>query len=565
MRHNAAILKLLVGEGIRSAAAIACAPWSWLWASLSPAPQSLLFAPQDIRTADPTLADDIYAGYFSFKGKTVKVDGHSPFEINPPSHEWAKALHSFEWLRHLRAADTALARMNAHALIEDWLNLGAKQPAATVWAADVTARRLIVWLSQSPLILDQVDLQFYRRFMRAIGRATRHLIRCLDSGLDGQVKILALLAITEVSLSADSLGRMRKIYSKKLMRELDRQILRDGGHISRNPQVLIELMLDLLPLRQLYVARGLNPPDGLQNAMDRILPMLRMFRHSDGGMALFNGMGTNQPDLLATLFAYEDTEVEPVLNADLSGYQRREAGSSVLIMDTGLPPKGQLSGEAHASALAFEFSSGAAKLITNCGAAQTYQMAFRRASRLTAAHSTLIYQGSSSASFLPPKLEPRFGGRILSGPQRIELSSHSNHDGFTLDAQHDGYRHKNILHRRKLNLSSDGLQLSGQDELVLLKNQQAAHHQSSLRFHLEPTTQIQRCDVPGRLLLTLADGQNWLFNVENESADIEESIHFADPSGVKRSLQIAVHSTASLLNWTFQSLSSEAEQNQSST
>ena len=557
MRHNAAILKLLVSEGFCSAMALAAAPVSWLRAGLSPTPHGLLFAPQDIRTADPTLAEDIYAGYFSFRGKTVKIDGHSPFEITPPSQEWSKALHSFEWLRHLRAADTALARMNAHALIEDWLNLGAKQPAATVWAADVTARRLIVWLSQSPLILDQVDLPFYRRFMRAIGTATRHLMRCLDRGLDGQVKILALLAITEVSLSADGLGRMRKIYSKKLMRELDRQILRDGGHISRNPQVLIELMLDLLPLRQLYVARGLNPPDGLQNAMDRILPMLRMFRHSDGGIALFNGMGTNQPDLLATLFAYEDTEVEPVLNADMSGYQRREAGNSVLIMDTGLPPRGKISCQAHASALAFEFSSGAAKLITNCGAAQTYQSVFRRASRLTAAHSTLIYQDTSSASFLPPKLEQRFGGRILSGPRRIELSSHSNHAGFTLDAQHDGYRHKNILHRRKLTLSADGRQLTGQDELVLLKTQSAGLHQSSLRFHLEPTTQIQRFDVPGRLLLTLADGQTWLFSVENESAEIEESIHFADASGVKRSLQIAIHSNAARLNWTFQNLSPE--------
>ena len=38
--------------------------------------------------------------------------------------------------------------------------------------------------------------------------------------------------------------------------EIDEQILPDGGHASRNPRVLIDLLTDLLPLRQIYAARG---------------------------------------------------------------------------------------------------------------------------------------------------------------------------------------------------------------------------------------------------------------------------------------------------------------------
>ena len=30
------------------------------------------------------------------------------------------------------------------------------------------------------------------------------------------------------------------------------EILRDGGHVSRNPRVLIELLVDLLPVRQAW-------------------------------------------------------------------------------------------------------------------------------------------------------------------------------------------------------------------------------------------------------------------------------------------------------------------------
>ncbi len=46
------------------------------------APDQLLIAPQDIRTADPTIATEIYAGYFAFAGKVINTHGHLPFEID---------------------------------------------------------------------------------------------------------------------------------------------------------------------------------------------------------------------------------------------------------------------------------------------------------------------------------------------------------------------------------------------------------------------------------------------------------------------------------------------------
>ena len=41
----------------------------------APAPKRLLFAPQDLRTADPTVAGDIYAGLFTFAGRSVATGG----------------------------------------------------------------------------------------------------------------------------------------------------------------------------------------------------------------------------------------------------------------------------------------------------------------------------------------------------------------------------------------------------------------------------------------------------------------------------------------------------------
>ena len=99
-------------------------------------PDRLLIAPQDLRTADPTRASEIYAGRFAFAGKVVICDGRSPFEIAPPSEEWAVALLGFGWLRHLRAADSAITRANARALVDEWIALQRRARPGRLAAGD---------------------------------------------------------------------------------------------------------------------------------------------------------------------------------------------------------------------------------------------------------------------------------------------------------------------------------------------------------------------------------------------------------------------------------------------
>src|SRR6202007_2247063 len=93
------------------------------WRFSSTRTDRLVIAPQDLRTADATRASEIYAGRFAFAGKVVICDGRSPFEIIPPSDEWATTLFSFGWLRHLRAAESGITRANARALVDEWIAL----------------------------------------------------------------------------------------------------------------------------------------------------------------------------------------------------------------------------------------------------------------------------------------------------------------------------------------------------------------------------------------------------------------------------------------------------------
>ena len=138
------------------------------------------------------------------------------------------------------------------------------------------------------------------------------------------------MALTYAALCMQAQARSLKSVTRLLTDELARQVLPDGGHASRNPGALIELLLDLLPLRQAFAARNVPPPAALNNAIDRMMPMLRFFRHGDGNFALFNGMGPTRTELVSTVLAYDDARGMPVANAPHSGYQRVQVGRALL-------------------------------------------------------------------------------------------------------------------------------------------------------------------------------------------------------------------------------------------
>ena len=231
------------------------------WPSSFGKADRLLIAPQDLRTTDATRASEIYAGRFAFAGKVVVCDTRSPFEITPPSEDWAAALLGFGWLRHLRAAESAIARANARALVDEWIAVNKRPRRASPGAPDVVARRIISWLSQAPLLLDDADSDFYRRFMRSLTRQVRQLRHTLSEARDGVPRLQAAMALDLCgAVHGGPAAPHPRPPPSACIDELARQILPDGGHISRNPGALIELLVDLLPLRSAFTARNLAPP-----------------------------------------------------------------------------------------------------------------------------------------------------------------------------------------------------------------------------------------------------------------------------------------------------------------
>ena len=530
------------------------------WRYGAPVADELLIVPQELRTCDPSFAAEVEAGHFGFGGACAYIGSGSPFDLRPPSMEWARELHGFGWLRHLRAAEQQDAREKAVSLVTRWIKTrGGRNGIA--WEPAVVGRRLMAWIANAPLLLEGVDQSVYDLIADSLGRQLVHLSATWRDATEGYPRLVSLSALVLSDLCVAGHDRHLGEIAAAFAAELDRQILPDGGHISRNPGILAELLLDFLPLRQCFAVRDRRPPPALDAAIDRMMPMLRFMRLGNAALARFNGMGAPNLDALATVLAYSEVPKSLPNHLAASAYARLERGETIVIADVGRPPPLEMAGKAHAGCLSFELSVGRYPVFVNGGAPGPANHDRQAAARATASHNTLCVAGTSSSRLVNHELlESLVGASPIRFPDSVSVKVSTTADGaLAVDAQHDGYlRQFGLIHRRRLELAADGEQLAGTDRLGPLKGhlRLPVDVPFAIHFHLHPTV-VCRSTGPAGAQLVLPDGQQWTLSASGAELSIEESVHFADLSGPRRSLQIVMRATTfgeSTVNWHLQRL-----------
>ncbi len=515
-------------------------PFRWQFGAT--AAEQLLIVPQDLRTADPSFWDEIEGGEFGLAGAVAHADDMSPFDLVPPSEGWERALHGFAWLRHLDAVGRPEARHMAQLLAAEWAMRHRGGGGGLAWEPHVTGRRLISWISHSSLLLEEIDAETYGIITESLGLQLVRLSANWRTSPSGYPRLLSLLALLLAQLCISGhegqVGETEKLFGE----ELDRQILPDGGHISRNPGILVELILDLLPLGQCFVARSRRTPPAFASALKAMLGMLKYMRLGDGMLARFNGMGVASPAGLATVLVYDDNPGAVPPSAPASKYIRLERGPSILILDAGPPPPLESAAEAHAGCLSFEFSVGTSLMLVNGGAPSSANAEWRAAARATASHNTLCLGEKSSSKLIRHRtLEELVGGPPIRFPDDVAARIETHDGAVEVAARHDGYvRRFNLVHHRTLALGATGRRLLGIDRLAgragtirLRRDVPFAIH-----FHLHPAVRCRRSDNPSVAVIELPGGDTWWLSLEGARLAIEESTYFADSAGPRRSLQI---------------------------
>jgi uncharacterized heparinase superfamily protein len=330
-----------------------------------------------------------------------------------------------------------------------------------------------------------------------------------------------------------------------LAAELLCQVVPDGGHVSRNPQALVELLLDLLPLRRCFTAHGTAPNPEILAAIRRMTDMLRHLCLGDDMPARFNGTGPCERGAIASVLAYDMARPAEPMVPVRSGYVRLERASTVVMVDAGPPPPLELSGAACAGCLSLEVSSGTALLFVNGGLPGEIDSHRAPAARATTSHNTLCLGEQSSAKLVrDARLEQRLGAPPMRHPDHVTCGVREGAGGsIVLEASHDGYAEQwRLVHTRVLQLDASGARLEGADRLAPAKGHLRFSWDVpfSIHFHLHPRAHAAVGAKPDSVELALDNGELWRLAADGAAVSIEEGLYYADAGGARATQQVVL-------------------------
>ena len=439
---------------------------------------------------------------------------------------WRAAAHGFAWLRDLRALGTDAARLRARDLAEDWLEGGGDADLGQ--APEIAAARISAWLGHWDFLAATAEDGFRKRLLIRLAQDARGVVSSLPAEALHRGALVTLKGALAAAVALEEDAWLQRAL-RFLPGELQRQFHPDGGHVERSPGQLLLALQDLIEIRNLLHGVNVNAPAELSAALERAGQALRLFRHGDGALALFNGSREEGAALVDLVLTQGQARGRAPMLLEETGFQRMQAGRTLVICDAGAPPVGRARDVAsglprgadrlsHAGTLSFEMSIGRDRMIVNCGAAPAGQGEWRDALRATAAHSTLVLADTNSAELRDEGLGRR--------PERVEADRHENEGAQWLDATHDGWRRPfGAVHRRRLYLAPTGDDLRGEDMIEATEQTPGRPPGFAVRFHLHPAVIASAQQDGEGVLLRLPSGQGWQLRASGARVAVEESIY----------------------------------------
>lgn len=277
--------------------------------------------------------------------------------------------------------------------------------------------------------------------------------------------------------------------TRLLHRELDEQILSDGGHYERSPmyhQILLDRLLDTLLILQ--SSTGYDNTELIALLSEKGTSMLCWldaitFQSGDVPMVNDTAMGIAPNYRLLQRKASQlllEKARQPVPLND-SGFRLFRQKRYELFTSVGSIGPAHQPGHAHADTLSFVlYVDNLSILVDN--STSTYQNGLRRDwERSTMAHNTVTIanEGSSEmwASF-------RVGRRA-----RVTLLTDT---ATTLTARHDGYRHRGIIHERQWSIDAGTISIT--DRLLVWPAGTKSGQSGTARFYFHPSVPWQLLD-----------------------------------------------------------------------
>jgi uncharacterized heparinase superfamily protein len=513
---------------------LACNTVLYNWSLGGEVPDKILLSPLDMWQGDAEHGQWLYeSGLFTYRGAQLELHDAN-WEPDGISENWFAHLHSHEWLRDLKALNGQQGRRGARAMLESWIEAYPVWDERS-WRADILGRRIANWISFYGFFGESADDDFQFYLMESLARQARHLARNVPGTLCGLPLFYAIKGLAYAGLALEGREAYLELALTLMDKEIDKQILSDGGHVSRSPQALADFVRVLLDLRCALQMGGYPGQEKIQHALDKAVPALRFFRHGDRGFALFNGSQEGDEEVMKTILLQARSRAKTLNSLPHSGFERVMLGRTQLIMDTGRCAAYPYDKNAHAAPLSFELSYGRERVLVNCGTHPTDEQ-WQDALRFTPAHNALSIDDRNAC-------EIGEDGHFLRRPRTVVATREDMDGAVLIDACHDGYVPLNgVTHRRRLYLAESGHDFRGEENLNCAIGI-SRPLPIAVRFHLHPDVPVTLINEEREALLRVKNGPGWRFTCDGGTLRMENSIYLGEGTRPRKTKQLVIYAT----------------------
>ena len=436
------------------------------------------FRPLDASTQArgcPSLEENL-GGRFHLLGQTHDLGDPIDWQPEDATQLWRYHLHYFDWAWVTLTDPGEDTKDQFATLYRSW-RVANPIGRWDAWSPYVVALRAWTLCSLfEPVIrgtgleaLVRDDLAVHARYLRANME--------FDVGGNHLIKNLKALIGLAIFLRDE---RLLRFAARHLARQLDRQVLADGGHFERSTSYHAQVLGDLIDLRELLEWTEALPGlvSRLEGAVESMQGWLSAMLQPDGSLPLVNDAIAVPPARLVALGVEE--VARPSLEVlQSSGYLvgRPEPGTQ-WVLDVGPPCPPELPAHAHADALALLLDVDGQPVLVDTGTSTYAPGARRQYERSTPAHNTVQVDGEDQTEV--------WGAFRAGRRHRAILEDVRVHDdAIEATALHNGYRHLpgSPVHRRTVRSTPIATQ-------IIDTVHGAGSHDIAVYWHLSPETLV---------------------------------------------------------------------------
>ena len=448
-----------------------------------------------------------------------------------------KKLNNFYWFFTL---DLKSSKKNTQKIIFDWIEKNFKYNSKS-WEFNLTSKRIIAWLSNHNLTLEESDKNYINLFNRMIQKQTNHLINEINNSKKVDNKMIGCAAIILVGLSYKN-EKDYLSYGLSLLKKISNLAFDNYGFTkSRSIKQLIFYLKYYILIREWFKEAQIDVPEHINETIYYLGQGYAFIWQNINSDILMNGNNISSNSEFSQYlkrFGYKFKNE----NKEFGGYAILYNKKISIIMDVGAPPSSKFSSEYQSGALSFEINSNGKKLISNCGHYEGRNNKLVELSKSTAAQSTLVIDDNSSCRY--KKFNENF--LINNGLKILKKNIVFEENYWKINASHDGYKKKyDATHEREIEFYPEQFKFFGTDKILIKRSN--SNIRFDIRFHLEPNVKLMKTQDNKAILIEL-ENEGWKFTCDNFDINIDNGLYFGNKNSYTQNQNIFISGITSNQN-----------------